>query len=1016
MTLSFFSWLFMSLLATIFFEINVDLVSAHCQSDQQGLLLQFKNRLNFNSSLSLKLVKWNQSLDCCMWEGVTCDVKGRVTDLDLSNERIFYGIDNSSSLFNLQHLQSLNLAYNGFNSTFPSGFDKLAKLSNLNLSHAGFIGQIPLEISRMTSLVTLDLSVDDHGLELENPNLVILVQNLKELKHLFLDGINLSTQGKEWCQVLSSLSNLQVLSMSNCYLSGPIDSSLSKLQSLSVIRLDGNNLSAQFPKEIFQVRTIKALNLSNNPFLEGSLKEFLPDSSLETLLLSKTHFGGTLPESIGNLGKLSWIELVGCQFNGSIPEAMANLTQLVFLDFSWNNFFGPIPSFSLAKNLTQLNIANNHLTGSILSTNWSSLSKLINIDLSNNSLNGTLPTSLFGNPSLRSIALSQNQFSGRLNDPLEVSSSTLHVLDLGGNKLEGPVPEFVFGVQSLYVLILSSNNFSGPLNISSCLNLLDLSILDLSFNNFNAIVSNPDSDFPLIGQLKLASCKLTSFPNFLKQRFGLTHLDLSNNQMDGEIPNWVWNLDLDHLDLSHNYLVNFQEPIHVASYLSFLDLHGNKLQGQIPKPFSAAMYIDYSSNNFSSIPIDIGDSLMGAMFFSLSNNNLHGIIPESICNSTPFVLDLSNNSLNGTMPQCLTRMKNLRVLDLSRNNLSGNIPDTFSSDCWIETLDLNGNHLEGKIPRSLANCTSLKVLDLGNNQINDTFPCHLKNISSLKVLQLRGELPFQWLRSWKAMMVGSVEFKILTGGNGFSFTNSLYVDGHNYSVGVAISHQDSVTITNKGSEISLVKITSLFTFIDLSCNKFEGQIPELLGEFKALYALNLSHNGFKGLIPTSLGNLKNLESLDLSSNNLSGGIPQQLGDLNFLAILNLSHNHLEGRIPNGGQIQTFSEDFFKDNKGLCGVPLKKNCSSNVGPTTKDKHSDDGTNIDWNFLSVELGFIFGLGIVILPLMFYKRWRLWYCKRINGFLSRFFPQLIQRSRNRGRRASRRRTKTQLRNNQQ
>ncbi|GKV22041.1 hypothetical protein SLEP1_g31945 [Rubroshorea leprosula] len=1090
MTPSLFSLLFTLLLTTIFYEINVVLVSGHCQSYQKELLLQLKNKLVFYSSSSLKLVKWNQSLDCCMWKGVTCDVRGRVIDLDLSNEWIFDGIDDSSNLFNLQHLQSLNLANNDFNSNFPSGFDKLLNLRHLNLSNAGFTGQIPVEISRMKSLVTLDLSVDADfylGLKLEKPNLVILVQNLKELRHLHLDGVNILAQGKEWCQTLSSLASLQVLSMSNCNLSGPIDSSLSKLQSLSVIRLDGNNLSGQFPEKIFQVCALKTLDLSGNLLLEGSLKEFLPASSLETLMLSRTSFGGTLPESIGNLGRLSRIELASCHFSGSIPKTMANLPQLVSLDLSSNNFSSPIPSFSFVKSLTQLNLAHNSLTGSILSTEWSGLSQLVSINLRDNALSGALPATLFGIPSLQSLVLSQNQFIGGLHEPPKLASSSLHSLELDSNMLDGPFPMFVFRLQSLRVLILAFNNFSGPLNFSSVLNLRDLSTLDLSFNSLsiNANISN-HSSFPQIHTLKLASCKLKRFPNFLKEQSKLSILDLSTNQINEEIPNWVWNAQsLSYLNLSHNFLVNLRGPLQLSEvFLSVLDLRGNKLQGPLPQlsPFMA--YVDYSNNNFSSIiQFDDGNlllrfahlSLSSPSLIFLSNNSLRGSIPESICNAINLeMLDLSNNYLSGIIPQCLTRMKSLKVLDLSRNNLSGSISGKFSSNCLLQTLNLNGNHLKGKVPKSLANCAGLEVLNLGNNQINDTFPCHLKNISKLQVLVLRqnnfhgliscpndnsswpqlqiidlasnhfrGELPCHWLQTWKAMMVASDEFKILVLKDDFevnfefnnyemyptlwpnaSATNTTLpliirstlhkkeLEGTNISQG--IYYQDAVTLTIKGFERKLMKISSPFTSIDFSCNKFAGQIPEVLGEFKVLYALNLSHNGFTGLIPSSLGNLQHLESLDLSSNSLSGQIPQHLGDLHFLAVLNLSHNQLEGGIPIGSQFQTFSEDSFKDNKGLCGMPLKENCSVNGLPPSKDKHSDDGTHIDWNFLSIELGFVFGLGIVILPLMLYKRWRVWYCKHIDGLLSRFFPLLNQRSRSRGRRAPRS-TKTQLRNKQ-
>ncbi|PPD97568.1 hypothetical protein GOBAR_DD05408 [Gossypium barbadense] len=85
----------------------------------------------------LKMRNWNQSTDCCYWGGITCDQGGRVIILDLSNQLISGTIDNSSSLFNLQHLQQLNLAYNTLSFSFPCGFDKLSNLSYLNLSNAG---------------------------------------------------------------------------------------------------------------------------------------------------------------------------------------------------------------------------------------------------------------------------------------------------------------------------------------------------------------------------------------------------------------------------------------------------------------------------------------------------------------------------------------------------------------------------------------------------------------------------------------------------------------------------------------------------------------------------------------------------------------------------------------------------------------------------------------------------------------------------------------------------------------
>ncbi|KAF3448109.1 hypothetical protein FNV43_RR08819 [Rhamnella rubrinervis] len=286
--------------------------------DQRSLLLQLKNNLKFDSTRSKKLVQWNEISDC-FWQGVICE-EGLVAGLNLSNESITGGIENSS-LFNLEYLKSLDLSYNKINSMIPSRIGDLTNLSHLNLSNAGFEGQIPGGMSNLTRLVALDLSIQANlvpsSLKLENPNLSMLIKNLKQLEELYLDGLNITVRGNEWCQALSSsVLNLRVLSLSHCNLSGPVDKSLLKLKSLSVIRLDSNKFSASvpeffvsfsnlvslrlstcqlngvFPKEIFKVPTLQSLDISNNPSLQGSLPEFSKNSALQRLVLGNTNFSG----------------------------------------------------------------------------------------------------------------------------------------------------------------------------------------------------------------------------------------------------------------------------------------------------------------------------------------------------------------------------------------------------------------------------------------------------------------------------------------------------------------------------------------------------------------------------------------------------------------------------------------------------------------------------------------------------------------------------------------------------
>ncbi|XP_028776837.1 receptor-like protein 7 [Neltuma alba] len=1088
-------WIFFLPFCFINLGINVFVVTSHCLSHQKSALLHLRRNFIFNPFESKKLVHWNQSHDCCQWNGVTCD-KGHVIALDLSGESISGGLDDSSNgIFNLQFLQNLNLAHNKFHSVVPSKLHKLTNLRYLNLSNAGFEGQIPVEISYLAKLVFLDLSTSLHTLKLEEPDVTILLQKFTELKELYLDGVKMFAQGKEWGQTLSTLQNLQIVSMSSCNLFGPIDYSIAKLRSLLVLRLDNNNiassvpktfvgltnltilqlrncnLSGVFPEQVFQMPNLQVIDVSDNQDLQGSLPKFQHHGFLHSMNLSHTKFSGQLPSSIHNLRKLSALDLSNSKFSGTLPCSISKVTSLVYLDLSFNNFTGSLPSFNLSKSLTYLSLYHNDLKGEVPSFHFTGLEDLITIDLGDNLFNGRVPSSLFTLRSLRELILSNNRFEGLLDEFPNASSSPLEILDISGNNLQGPVPVSIFQLKRLTLLQLSANKFNGTIDLGMMRSMENLATLDLAHNNLlvdTTLVNNHNlSSLPKLNNFMLGSCKLKEFPSFLRNQSNLLYLDLSSNQIRGTIPNWIWRFDfMVFLNLSNNFLTDLEGPFHnITSNLFLLDLHSNQLKGHPPIFPKNVIYLDYSSNGFSSIaPLDIGNHLPFTYFLSFSNNSFHGKIHESLCNmSTLRVLDLSDNNFSETIPACLTRMSNtLRVLNLAGNNLKGQVSNTFSAFCALRFLDLNENFLSGTIPESLANCQKLQVLNLGKNQLTDRFPCFLGNVSTLRVMILRsnkiygtlecpnsigkwetlqivdlasnnlnGTLPIALLQSWKVLMrpaedesgkkFGQLSFDIYDNANVVDFKNALstvnkdlapklaeliaveppFVISHLFSDINANdfgrqSYLDSVTIVNKGRQLKLVKILTAFTSLDFSSNHFEGPIPEELINFKALHALNLSQNAFSGHIPSSIGNLKYLESLDLSVNSFRGDIPTELASLYFLEFLNLSHNHLTGKIPTGTQIQSFEADCFKGNEALCGPPLTQSCSLGEipglqTPSSKTTESNDGNSIDWNFLSAELGFTFGLGIIILPLIFCQQWRLQYFKYADYILWKIIPQL-------------------------
>ncbi|GKV14913.1 hypothetical protein SLEP1_g25715 [Rubroshorea leprosula] len=943
-----------------------------CRPEERSALLDFESTTDLMdySHCSPIIQTWNESKDCCLWEGITCDkVKGHVIGLDLSWNCIEASLTSNSSLFRLEKLQSLNLFVNYFyypNSSF--GFNHWKSLTYLNLSYSGYMyGSLLFdEIFLLPKLVSLDLS-GNYGLLPDNIKFQMLVHNLTELRFLILDFVNMSLV------VPSSLLNLT--------------------SSLEHLSLRGCSLQGNFPNQVFQLPSLQLLDLRANAHLGGYLPESNQSSTLKYLNLASTSFSGELPHSIGNLKLLKELNLYQCQFYGSIPRSLANLTEITQLQFSFNDLRGQIPdAFGKMHKLTYLSLNENNFGGEIPASIFN-LTHLTSLSLSSNKLLGRIPSWLFSLPSLSYLDLRSNCLTGPI-DHVEIPNLFLQEVYLSNNEISGSIPSSFFDLVNLTRVDLSSNNLTGTLTPDMLSKLVVLEDLDLSHNSLLSLSNNGTAvNYSFLSSLqflKFSSCNIHKFPSFLRKAESLQLLDISKNKISGQIHKWeIEGMSLNALNLSYNFLTGID--LFGFGSLVIVDLRSNLLQGSLP------------------ILSTTWHSMQGLL---ISGNNLTGEIPPSYCNFTSLgVLVLANNRLGGKIPECLGNLSDLNILDLRMNKFHGRIPNLFVNNYELLTLSLNGNQLEGILPRSLVNCSVLEILDVGNNNLNDTFPHWLGVLPLLKVLILRSNrfhgvisnsVPAFYFPQLRIIDVAQNDFMGLLPGNYFKIlkgmrdvdpadkVNSEYIDDNIECLpkGICIAfdmiYKFSVKVVMKGLEMELERILTIFTTIDFSSNRFHGKIPKELGELNSLLLLNLSHNSLSGQIPSSLGKLAELESLDLSSNKLEGRIPEQLTKLTFLSVLNLSHNELVGHIPEGKQFNTFSNDSYVGNSGLCGFPLTKKCKEPRPPSPQFDEEDDSTAVfEWKFAlaGYGCGLVLGLSLGYIAFTTGKPW--WVVKKVEKY---------------------------------
>ncbi|KAF3786947.1 BRASSINOSTEROID INSENSITIVE 1 protein [Nymphaea thermarum] len=837
-------------------------------------------------------------------------------------------------------------------------------------------------------------------------------------------GRTLSLTIKGQHQTWRLITILICIDLSNNLFTGRIPDDIGALDMLYSLNLSRNNLDGSIPMSFGQLQNMESLDLSHN-HLSGNIPEELAhDTFLSTLDLSYNNLQGRIPQGNqfetfdaisfdGNPGLCGPPMAISCPSTNRGPQGSINHVKEMTRDLHWeylavgigfavgflttilpilfiqkvgtwfcvhvdsgNLVTGEILSrLSELTDLTEIRLQDCNLSGPIPES-FKQLSSLTYLDLSLNGLSGEIPPGIVKHPNLQTLRLGNNKLNGSFPD-FGNEFSPLVDVDLSDNMLDGEIPPSIIRkLPHLGALDIGGNKFSGAIDFSLFQNMKNLSYLDLSWNYLTVefsktvYVNHQATIFLHLETLYLMSCNIKGeFPWLLQNTKALGVLDLSQNNIIGKVPTWVWKLpELAFLDVSHNKLDGFEEPVNINGSrnlaFSLLYVSNNNINGKIPSALFCDMFalvhLDLSKNNLTgTIPDCLANLTLVEL--NLSKNQLRGRIQRRlICDSkSPSAVDLSDNQFTSEMTRLLYNCSNnhiwlsnnrltgslpdnwptdfhqLAVLDLSNNQLQGPIPNEFSNSSTpaLQVLNLKDNKLVGWIPMNLSMCSELTVINLGNNELSDVFPFWLGHLDNLRVLVLRSNKlhgsisPLFSMHLFSSLLILDIAGNQLMGHipstlfQNFSFMMRKQTNVS--SKGLSIGGQTTV-LTIKGQSKKW-RLISILASIDLSNNLFTGGIPEDIGAVKELYSLNLSWNNLDGPIPRTFGQLQN------GNCKTWRNIPEELANVTFLSTLDLSYNNLQGIIPQGNQFDTFSATSFDGNPRLCGPPLAISCPSNGPP-------------------------------------------------------------------------------------
>jgi len=899
-----------------------------------------------------------------------CDFRGSIPD----------------EIFDVAGLKQLYFNYAGFSGTLSSKIGQLKQLTHLYLYENDLTGQIPDEIGELSDLRVLALSQNAFSGTLPDT-----LDDLTNLEILAIQRTHGKAKGGGITGPLPALSNLRSVEevyFENQRLTGTIPDNFlyyAPKQDGLKVNLQNNDLSGEVPATL---KDFDRLNL----YLVGN--KF---TSIAADLCTRSHWMD------GDVGGSGGCDAILCPVGTSsdLGRATAEDGACVPCASSSSPYLGQTDCAGGADGITtdqatillefysatggdSWNDRTGWVGGKGDGCDWYGIQcdgdgNAVAINMKNNGLTGTPPSTIYRLPELTKLDLMANAIDFRFrgiseatklqylwisntgltstDDIEEIGQLPLRELRISQNKLIGPIPKTIFDISSLVYVSLSHNAFTGtlPTEIGQLTNLEEFHLyggsvtgqipteignigaslkrLALSENEITGTL--PAGAFDKLTNLVELSIHQTSksgrgisgtLPSLSGMKM-LTRLHLNSNSLKGPLP-----ADL----LSGSSVTNDDVSIMLGD---------NQLTGTVPAAWNRfqQLTLDLSGNMITGIGSGLcgmGDWNEGAVArygcdailcpVGEYNSNGRQAGGTSTCQSCPSA-QYMGSVVCGAIADDPTLNGDQKILEeifyaaggAQWKNNDGWTTDTDICNWYGVSCDSNG---------------SVTALDLSENNLEGSVPTTVFRLSALTELDLQSnDITFSFDEIDQAVSLTTLYL---------SLTGLESIDGIGRAKNLKVLHSTN----NKLSTIpyDLYDVTSLEK-VYLNYNNIGGRLSGSIKKLSNLEELYLMHNQLTGQIPSGIGGLNNIRVLGLSENNFEGTLPVELENLRTIEVLAIQREGgTDGQTAGGSDVGT-NFGSSKSGKGIGGPLLSFKDMPNLRELYLGSNSLTGT-IPFDFLN------------------------------------------------------------------